>query len=730
MTIRSHLLLLAVAAVLPVLAFALFASLMRVQHDRETQRAGALDRARVMLTAVDAELRGSIATLQALAASRALGVDDLAGFETSARRVLDTQPAWMNVSLALPSGVQVVNAKAAPGTVLSTSADPASLEKVVRTLKPAIGDVIDDAVGGGPGVPVRVPVLRKGAAAYVLTAVVRASSFADLIATQYLPPGWVSGVTDGQRRIVARIPPVPPGTLSSPDFRAALLRGTEGWYRGLTVEGSDTFTAYAISDFSGWAVGLAIPSATVEAAARRSAWFTVIGVVTSIGVAFAVAAVIGRRIAQPIRSLASGARSLGSGGELRFAHPERVREVSDVASALREAASAVRERHELLQREKEALQAADKAKDEFLAMLSHELRNPLAAMNTAAHVLKVAEPGHPATAQARAVMDRQTRHMTRLIEDLLDISRIAMGKATLEKHRFDLAAAVARVVEEWRASDRLSRHRVEVSAAPAWIDGDRARIEQIVANLLDNAVKFTPAGRRIAVTVGREEGDASLIVSDEGEGIGPEMISRVFDLFVQGEHGIDRGKGGMGIGLALVKRLAGMHGGTASVTSGGRGQGATFTVRFPAVEPAVSHAGRAGRAAANLRRILVVEDNDDAREMLREALALSGHEVSVARDGKSALALAARDVPEVALVDIGLPDMDGYELARRLRSSAGGSILLVALTGYGQSEDRRRALDAGFDLHLTKPVESDRLEAAIATLAAGAKGTGAIRGSA
>jgi signal transduction histidine kinase/ActR/RegA family two-component response regulator len=732
MTIRSHLLLLALAAALPVLAFALLASLLLIRHDRETRQAGALDRARAMMTAVDAELRGSTATLQALAGSRALASDDLAGFHAAARRVLDTQPAWLNVALALPSGIQVVNAKGAPDALLATAVDPASLERVVGTLKPAIGDVVLGGVAGGAAVPVRVPVLRGRVVAYVLTALVRADSFRDLIGQQHLPEGWVSGIVDGQRRIVARIPPVPPGDLASEDFRAAVARSREGWYRGLTMERADTFTAHVVSQSSGWAIGLAIPTATVESAARRSAGFMVVGALASIGLAFAVTVVLGRRIAEPIRSLATGARSLGGGGELRFAHPERVQEISEVASALSEAGAAVRERHQLLEREKEALQAADAAKDEFLAMLSHELRNPLAAMNTAAHVLRVADPGHPATVLARTVMERQTRHMTRLIEDLLDVSRIAMGKASLEKGPLDLSEAVTRVVEEWRGSERLSRHRVELTATPAWIDGDRARIEQVVSNLLDNAVKFTPAGRRIAVSVGREGGDALLSVSDEGEGIAPELIGRVFDLFVQGEHGIDRGKGGMGIGLALVKRLTGMHGGTASASSAGRGQGATFAVRLPAIEAVASAAGtRPVRPApATPRRILIVEDNADAREMLRDALILSGHEVDVARDGASALAAAARTAPEVALVDIGLPDMDGYEVARRLRASVNPRILLIALTGYGQSDDQRRALEAGFDVHLTKPVEAERLEAAIAALGQDGQGRGTVRGSA
>jgi signal transduction histidine kinase/ActR/RegA family two-component response regulator len=735
LTIRSHLLLLAVAAVLPVLAFALFASVVLVEHDREMQQEGALHRARAMMTAVDAELRGATATLQALAASRTLDNDDLVSFHGAARRVLSSQPTWLNVALSLPSGRQVVNLAAPPGAPLAVADDPASHSRVVRSGAPAVGDVTIDSVLGKPGVPVRVPVVRYDLPVYVLTAVVRPESFAELIAQQHLPDRWVSGIVDGQLRFVARVPRKPARELSSQDFRAAVAhaleadgastrtgqrdpRGmVEGWYRGLTVEGTDTFTAHATSRYSGWSIGVAIPAPTVDAAARRSALLMAVGALLSVAVAVGASVLVGRRISEPIRSLASAARSLGKGEDVPIPGTPGVREVAEVAAALRDATAAVREREDLLEREKDALRAADAAKNEFLAMLSHELRNPLAAMSSAAHLLKVVDPAGAAAGSARAVVERQARHMTRLIEDLLDVSRITLGKAALEKRRLDLGEAATHLVESWRAAGRLSAQRVELQASPAWIDGDPQRIDQILQNLLENALKFTPASGRIAVVVERENDSAVLRVADEGEGIAPEFLDHVFDLFVQGEHGVDRAKGGMGIGLALVKRLAEMHGGSASVESRGRGFGATFTVRFPAAgrgearEPAAP-----ARTSAALRRILVIEDNDDAREMLRETLAHSGHQVEGARDGASGLELAARTSPEVALIDIGLPDMDGYEVARRLRASANGAMLLVALTGYGQVEDRRRALEAGFDVHLTKPVETDRLEAALASL--------------
>ncbi|MFL5410270.1 MAG: ATP-binding protein [Myxococcales bacterium] len=717
LTLRSHLLLLAMAAFLPVLAFGAVASFLLVEHDRQTQRNGALDRTRAIMTAIDAELNGSIAALQAVTAFRSLSDDDLPAFHTAAIRALATQPAWLDVSLARPSGKQLVNASQPWGAVPFADDDPATIARAAATLQPVVGDVTVEKSLGRSAIPIRVPVVRNGAAVFVLTAMVRPDAFAELIAKQQVPPGWASGVIDRKMQFVARSPPVPVGSLASVGFRGAVEKEAEGWYRGLTLEGSDTFTAHVTSRVTGWSVGLAVPTPLVEQTARRSGWFMGLGAVFSIGLALILTMLIAERIAGPMASLAAAARTFGRGGEIPVKGPRRVRELSDVAVALREAAEAVRERELLLEREKAALQAADVAKNEFLAMLSHELRNPLASMNSAAQLLQVVDPRHAAAGKARAVIERQTKHMSRLVEDLLDVSRITMGKASLTRRPLDLCDTVSHVVDAWREGGRLAGRRVDVSLSPVWVDGDRERIEQIVSNLLDNAVKFTPQGARVTVTVTPQDGAAVIIVADEGEGIAKDLIGRVFDLFVQGERGIDRGKGGMGIGLALVKRLSEMHGGSVSVESDGPGHGATFTVRLPAVRAVHSaETPVPSIPPPRTRRILLIEDNDDAREMLREWLVLDGHEVQDARDGASGLALAERVAPEVALIDIGLPDMDGYEVARRLRSARNGSISLIALTGYGQAEDRRRAIEAGFDVHLTKPVETERLTETIAAL--------------
>jgi signal transduction histidine kinase/ActR/RegA family two-component response regulator len=717
MTIRSHLLLLAIGVVLPVLAFAIFVSVVLVEQDRSTVERAAMDRARAMMTAVDAELRGSIKTVLAIGASPALQTNDLAAFHAEAMRVLATQPTWLDVTLTRPSGEKLLDARKPLDRPGERVLDPASAAHVVRTGRLVIGNVDQLDASSPPGVPIRVPVMLGGHLTYVLTAVVRPDSFQDIVRQQRLPEGWISGIVDANGNFVARIPARPAGEAASNAFRAAVLRAPEGWYRGLTVEGSDAFTAHERSASTGWSIGLAIPAQTIEAAAWRTARLMAIGVALSIMAALGIAMLLGRRIAGPVVALASAARSVGSGGVRATIDDDRVREVSDVAAALRDADMAVREREQLIEREKSALQEADRAKDQFIAALSHELRNPLAALTAAAHILRVADPADRAAADARGVIDRQTRHMSRMIEDLLDVSRLIAGKVHLRIETFDLAALAAATVGAWRAAGRFSGQIVTVDGRDGWVTADRTRVEQILSNLLDNAVKFTPPGRTIAVHVAQDAGATLLAVADGGEGIAPALVDRVFDVFVQGDQDVGRSKGGIGLGLTIVKRLAQLQGGSVGVSSAGIGHGATFTVRLPAAAPAITvTAGMPASAASSPRNILLVEDNDDARNMLRQVLAMQGHAVFEAAFGEDAIALAGQTRPDVAIIDIGLPDIDGYEVARRLKARSPRRIALIALTGYGQPEDVRRARAAGFDIHLVKPITVERLEAAIASL--------------
>ena len=309
---------------------------------------------------------------------------------------------------------------------------------------------------------------------------------------------------------------------------------------------------------------------------------------------------------------------VAGGRPAELPNPGGVEEIHDVGRALVDAANTVRARED-------ALRNADRAKDEFLAMLSHELRNPLGALAAAAHLLRLLAPKDETAIRATDIVGRQVQHMTRLVEDLLDVSRVTRGKISLSREPLDLAQAARHVAGEWHASGRLANHEVRLALSPAWVRADAARIEQIVSNLVGNAVKYTPAGGKVTVSVRRDRNAAVLQVRDTGMGMSPELAGQVFDLFVQGDRALDRSLGGLGIGLTLVKRLAELHGGTASAASAGPGEGSLFTVSLPAIE-AQAQAPRPAEEPAQRRRhkILLIEDNDDARRTLSTALELGG----------------------------------------------------------------------------------------------------------
>jgi len=364
----------------------------------------------------------------------------------------------------------------------------------------------------------------------------------------------------------------------------------------------------------------------------------------------------------------------------------------------------------------QALREADRRKDEFLAMLAHELRNPLAPMQNALTILDSQGSRSEMAVHLRAVIGRQMSHLTRLVDDLLDVARINSGKVALKREPVELARIVTQAVETSRPLIDAKRHRLTVDASePIWIDADPVRLAQVIANLLNNAAKYTDDGGQIRVRAGREGDDAVIRVQDTGIGLSPEMLSRVFELFTQASVGLARSAGGLGIGLTLVRKLVELHGGSVSVTSAGRGRGSEFVVQLPVlVDATTAGADPEGPAPEGARRVLVVDDNLDALDTMAMLLEMFGHVVATAPDGVKAVEVARSFRPEVMFLDLGLPGRDGYEVARILREEfPKGTLWLVALTGYGQDEDRKRTRDAGFDQHLVKPVEPLALEAAL-----------------
>ena len=378
--------------------------------------------------------------------------------------------------------------------------------------------------------------------------------------------------------------------------------------------------------------------------------------------------------------------------------------ISAAQSALRARHRQYMARDELTRRRQEVEQ-----RDRFLAMLGHELRNPLSAILMAIEVMERGGDG----AAPRAIIGRQAVHLGRLVDDLLDVARVTSGKIVLQRAPLALDDLVQRSVATAAAQAGRREITLRAPAEPVCVEGDVVRLEQVVANLIANAVKYTPDGGRIEVSVAREGGDAVVRVADDGVGIAPDMLSRVFEMFVQAQSTIDRSQGGMGIGLTLVKNLVELHGGRVEARSDGPGRGSEFTFRLPAQpqrsRPDSGNGHATHRTTGHVHDILVVEDNTDSRELLATIVGASGHRVTTASDGLMGVERALQQPPSVMIVDIGLPGLDGYEVARRVRAALGDQVYLIALTGYGQPSDRGLALDAGFDLHLTKPVDIDRL---------------------
>ncbi|VXB46155.1 ATP-binding protein [Massilia sp. 9I] len=392
------------------------------------------------------------------------------------------------------------------------------------------------------------------------------------------------------------------------------------------------------------------------------------------------------------------------------------RELRNARRAAEEALEARRGAELQLQALNAALSAADRRKDEFLATLSHELRNPLAPLRSALEVMRHLPAAGGTHARLLSVFDRQLHHLTHLVDDLMEVSRITQDKMELRREPLDLAALARAAVCDTAGLMEQAHHRLEVELPPhpVLVDADPTRINQVLVNLLTNAAKYTPDGGRIRLTLGIETGDAVLAVRDNGIGLPQHALQTVFDMFSQLEPALERACGGLGIGLSLVRGIVELHGGSIAADSEGEGKGSCFTVRLPLLRGAVLPEPTAAPTPAPAR-ILVVDDNADAAEMLLMALQLFGCEVRAAHSASAALDMVQEFAPEVALLDIGLPDINGYELARRLRETeVGRSMRLIAATGWGQEKDRQRAFDAGFDHHLTKPIDFERLRSVLA----------------
>jgi signal transduction histidine kinase/ActR/RegA family two-component response regulator len=701
------------------LALLSFATLLYSAQSQKTQVLNAtVDTVRAVITAVDAELEEAIAALDALAASPRLARGDLERFREEALQILRRRPGWENIALYDAEARPLMNTSAAPDAAPPPAADRMSVERAIASRTAQVGDLVRMVPFDTHAFAVRLPIERDGRVAHVLAAAITPPAIQSVLMRQTTPEGGVVAIFDRNYNVVARSAGYDEwlSRPAAPGMRALLEQGrVSGWGTTSTLEGIPVYSVYYRSPQSGWSAAVGIPTAALDGPILRS--FTILGVsiLLSALLGMFASALVARTITRPMRELASAAQAMGRGRR-----PPAVRtSLPEIRQAAQALSFAHTEREALLQRERQArlleqearqlAERANRAKDEFLAMLGHELRNPLAAISNAARLLDADGASPDAAQRARAIIQRQAKHLAQMTDDLLDTGRVVMGKIQMAREPLNLAAVVQHALDALRNSDRLSDHDVIAELEPVWIEGDAMRIEQIVVNLMTNAVKYSPAGSRICLGLQREGDEAVLRVRDFGLGLEPDLLPRVFDLFVQGRRTLDRSQGGLGIGLTLVRRLVELHDGRIAALSEGHGKGSEFVVRLPAIEaqaqaqPAPAEAIRADARTAP-RKVVIVEDNADVRSSLKSLLELEGHWVHEAADGPAGVEAILRESPDVAIVDIGLPYLDGYGVARTVRASL-PDVRLVALTGYGNKDAAQKDVGVEFDAYVVKPVD-------------------------
>ncbi|WP_370459150.1 ATP-binding protein [Aggregicoccus sp. 17bor-14] len=732
--LRLHLLRLVVGVLLPAVAFAGLLVFQLAGAERAAVERRVQGSARALTEAFDREMSGSIRTLQALAQSSHLERGELEAFHAECQRVLRTQPTWRSVALATPDARTLAHTAAAWGEPMPPVVERESFERAVAAGAPLVGSLARGPKSG-LAFPIRVPVLHEGRVRFVLTAVVTPETLTDVASRQVdANVEWTRTLVDLHGTVAARTrdPQRYVGHPASPQFLQNTRQGREGVYAGTSLDGEPVYVAYSRASPSGWTAAVVVPRAVMEGPLRNSL-LALGGLGLSLLVLSGAAAwLISRRLERSLLGAAAAAEALAQGSAPVLGRT-RVLEVQRLGAALQHSARLLEQR----ERERDAhLQAAEaaraeavaatQAKDAFLAMLGHELRNPLAPIVSSLEALRLRGLGG---SPEHEVISRQLRHVVRMVDDLLDVARIRRGQLSLSMHKqpLELASAVAKACESAAPLVEQRHHALEVQvpAQGLRVLGDPVRLTQVVANLLVNAARYTPPGGHLRVRAEAQGDEVLLEVQDDGQGLSEELAARVFEPFVQGARGFDQSAGGLGIGLALVRSLVQAHGGRVQAQSAGPGRGSTFRVWLPRLaaggEPAAAPAPARDETGAPRLRILVVDDNVDAASALGDLLELGGHQVRVAHDAQGALRAVEGFSPQVAILDVGLPEVDGYALARRLREHLGAAPpAFAALTGFGQGEDRRRSTAEGFQRHFVKPVRLQELEAFFRELRAAA----------
>lgn len=708
--IRVLLARLVVLGLLPVAVLGAWAVYNTISAQRQATERSVVELSRALASAVDSELDATRQSLSALGRSDALISGDIRSFYDEAKNEVAAHPDWSAVVLTDGSGRPLFKTLLPFGSTDSRIIDPASLQRVLQSGAPAVGRLLPGLAK--PAFPVRVPVSIRGRLAYVITAAVLPDRMVEVLKRQREPKGWVISIFDSSTVRVARSVDQLGTVGGSPmPELARLLKqpGAEGAGVTHTLEGEEVFTGFTRLTPDDWAVVVGAPTMEAKRMLMWSIGWYLAGILGSALACLVLSRRISGRIGDGVARIRNEAVRLSEGLPVDVVRSD-ITELDEMALALGTASQRLAENVRSAQDALVAANTAALAKDEFLAVLGHELRNPLAPMLTALHLIDL--KASDVSVRERQIMRRQIDHMRRLVDDLLDVSRITRGKIEIRRDVVLMQSVVERSMEtvEPAIKGRACPIDVQRCESALWVVGEETRLVQAVSNLLSNAVRYGGAGR-IRLSLREVDGMARLEVSDAGVGMDADTLAKVFEPFFQAPQGPARQIGGLGLGLAIVRSIVGLHGGAVSATSAGPGLGSTFMIELPIVSAPVS----TGKPAATHARrrtgtVVVVDDNLDALEMVAAALRAAGHEVETISSAYDALARIPSLNPDVAILDLGMPGMDGFQLAAALRhADSGWNGRLVALTGYGQEADKARTLGAGFSLHFTKPVEIGEL---------------------
>ena len=705
-----------------------------------------VEQARAVSLSVDLEINRAMTALEVLATLEPIDYEDRTHFTEIAARMIPLHQGWEGIKLVSPS-MRVLADTHPDGDGEMNLVNKDWVQAVLQSGEPAVSTLRQDPESGRWVVSVGIPVKGPGKSIkYVLGARIYAQAFSDILNQSRLPPDAVVTLLDPTPVIIARTRNQERyiGQSPTPDFVAHSRSGPEGSWRTRLLEGTPAYSAWARSPLTGWTVGVGLPSNAIDGPIRRSfITLTALGIVI-LGAGIVLASYLSRGIVRAHRGAAAAARSLAR-GEPAQPFPSRIAEVDDLSAALRDAAAILqtrmrerdeaqrevdRNRAKLLEQEqagRHAAEALSRAKDEFVATVSHELRTPLNAIYGWVALLKSGQLDAARQAHALKVIERNTRAQTQLIEDLLDMSRVIRGTLRLEMQPTALSGVLEAAVDSVRPTAAARGIAIAVHDRPGTIvSADHSRIQQVIWNLLANAIKFTPRGGRVEARLDVEGDDAVVRITDTGEGIAPEFLPHVFDRFRQETGDITRTHSGLGIGLALVRHLTELHGGIVTAESAGKGQGSAFSIRLPLVGTSAATSGAdASTSSAELVgvHVLAVDDDLDARDLMATTLRQAGARVTTAESVAEATAAAGGEEIHVVLTDIAMPNDSGYDLLRAVRADPRTAAApVVAITAYTRPQDRERAMAAGFDAQVTKPFHPKQLVELVAALARKAAG--------